>query len=865
MLYSMCVDCRDYDFESIEPFWQKIWRENKLFKVNEGGEKPKYYILDMFPYPSGTGLHMGHPEGYTASDIVARYKKAQGYNVLHPMGWDAFGLPAEQHALSTGVHPAINTKNNIENFKKQLNRLGFAIDWDREINTTDPDYYKWTQWIFLQLLKHGLAYVTEKPVWWCEALGTVLANEEVIDGRSERGNHPVERRQLRQWVLKITASAEKLLETLPDLGWPTSTKKQQTLWIGKSVGAKVDFEVEGSNEKIEVFTTRADTLFGVSYLAIAPEHQLLSSLTKESKRNEVEDYLKKVSSKSDLERTELAKEKSGVFTGSYAINPINGEAVPIWVADYVLVSYGKGAVMAVPAHDERDFDFASKFNLPIKTVIENPKDKTVLPYTQEGITVNSGNYSGLDSKQAQKSIIEHLSSTGKGKLEIQFKLHDWLFSRQRYWGEPFPVLWINEADYNQFKQLEDSPFKEFAPKNPVVYERDGLRKYALPLASKDLPLKLPDVRSYKPSGSCVSPLSNAEEGWLEVYINLKTGEIVSASGEIPDGEFWVQGVRETNTMPQWAGSCWYYLRYMSPNAKEALVSKEAENYWKTPDLYIGGAEHAVLHLLYARFWHRFLFDIGVVSEKEPFKKLFHPGIILGEDGNKMSKSRGNVVNPDDIIDQYGADTLRLYIMFLGPLEAKKPWSLQNIEGIYRFLKKVWKEYVDEEGKISSKLVDQVGQEDSEFESLLHQTIRKVTQDIEELRLNTAISQMMILVNHMQKLDGVSISNAKIFLQLLAPFAPHIAEEIWSRLGEKESIIFAKWPTADETKMVENKFTVVVQVNARLRGELQVDSSISKEELMVLAKEHPKVAAHLSNCKIIKEIYVPKKLINFVVR
>ncbi len=853
-----------YDFTTIEDQWQRFWKENKTFRAIDFDERQKYYILDMFPYPSGSGLHVGHTEAYTASDIICRFKKAKGFNVLHPMGWDAFGLPAEQHAIATNVHPAINTENNIQNFRRQIEEHGLAIDWEREINTTDPKYYHWTQWIFLQLFKHGLAYVDEKPVWWCPQLGTVLANEEVIDGRSERGNHPVERRNLRQWVLKITAYGDKLLAGLADLDWPSATKRQQNLWIGRSEGAEITFKVENSSLELNVFTTRLDTLFGVTYLAVAPEHEYVPSLVLPSHKPIVENYLEKVKSKSDLERTDLAKEKTGVFTGSYALNPVSGERIPIWIADYVLLHYGSGAVMGVPAHDTRDFEFATTFNLPVVSVIEALEGSTKLPYVEEGTLVHSGRYSGLSSAQAKAALVNELVKMGNGQGKIYFKLHDWLFSRQRYWGEPFPIVWVSEADYQRVIDLGKSPFCEFLPSQKVSYKQNGQTWCALPLMSQHLPVELPKVSSYKPIGENASPLLNADKGWIHVALNIRTGELSSAGNPLSGKkDEWIYGMREVNTMPQWAGSCWYYLRYLSPNCKNRLVDADVERYWGTPDFYIGGNEHAVLHLLYARFWHRFLYDIGYLSEKEPFKKLFHQGIVLGADGNKMSKSRGNVVNPEDIIKEYGADTLRLYTMFLGPLEASKPWNPQNIEGVHRFLKKVWREYITVDGKLSEKIKPQADNE--EIETLLNLTIFKVTDDIENLRFNTAISQMMIFVNALQKVEIFSCNTAKAFLQLLAPFAPHISEELWSRLNETRSISESPWPVFDPRKLERETAVIVVQVNGKVRGEVRTNANSPQETVLNLAKELPKVIPFLAQGKIIKEIYVPQKLVNFVVR
>lgn len=916
----MATNNAEYDFNEIEKFWQSKWDNEKTFHAETSAKAPKYYILDMFPYPSGAGLHIGHPEGYTASDILARFKWANGFNVLHPMGWDAFGLPAEQYAVKTGTHPAVTTAANIENFRRQIKSIGFAIDWQREINTTDPSYFKWTQWIFLQLFKMGLAYVDEKPVWWCPQLGTVLANEEVIDGKSEVGKFPVERRKLRQWVLKITAYADKLINGLDALDWPDSTKRLQTNWIGRSEGAEVDFEIADSDakgQKLRVFTTRPDTLYGATYMVVAPEHPLVDKLVSPAQKDAVEAYKKSIASKSDLDRTDLAKDKTGVATGAHAINPVNGKLIPVWVADYVLMSYGTGAIMAVPAHDDRDFDFAKKFDLPIIRVIEKKDadgNDVPLPFTDVGTMVNSGDFSGMDSADVKRKIISMLEDKNLGKKSVNYKLRDWLFSRQRYWGEPFPILWVSKEAYERASQSEVWQGK--LPPQAVSYKNDsGETFYALSLPEKLLPLKLPEVENYKPSGTGESPLANASD-WLNVKINLTTGEIKPASDASASGGDWAQAHRETNTMPQWAGSCWYYLRYCDPENGNALIGEEAEKYWQYPDFYIGGAEHAVLHLLYARFWHKVLYDCGVVKGDEPFKKLFHQGIILGQleytgykkDGQwvnadrasengveavklsegdvekvgssfvlkedksvsvdarsfKMSKSRGNVVNPDDIIKQYGADSLRLYEMFLGPLEDQKPWNTNGIEGVSRFLKKVWREFIDKDGGISAKIEDGAN-DDSALLKALNETIKKVSSDIENLRFNTAISQMMIFVSTFQKTEKISRESAEKFLKLLAPFAPHIAEEIWDRLGNKTSIAKAEWPKPDESKIVDDVLKMGVQVNGKLRGELSISKNASKEETLAAAKQLQNVKAFLEGKSIVKEICVPGKIVNIVVK
>jgi leucyl-tRNA synthetase len=853
------TDCTDYDFLKIEPHWQSIWEQTRPFRAENSSSKPKYYVLDMFPYPSGAGLHIGHPEGYTATDILARYKRAQGFNVLHPIGWDAFGLPAEQHAVKTGTHPASNTQNNITNFRRQIKALGFSYDWEREVDTTDPKYFRWTQWIFLQLFKRGLAYVDERPVWWCPELRTVLANEEVVDGKSEVGGFPVERKNLRQWVLRITAYAEQLIDGLKDVDWPDSTKRMQEAWIGRSEGAEVLFKLENAAlGDLKIFTTRPDTLFGCTYMVLAPEHPLVPSLTTAVQREVVEAYRKATASKSDVDRmSDAAKEKTGVFTGSYAINPVNGARVPIWIADYVLMGYGTGAIMAVPAHDERDFEFAEKYHLPIPRVIAAADGSDKLPYTGDGKLINSPGYDGLSWEDAKKKITADLAAKGIGKGTINYKLRDWLFSRQRYWGEPFPIVWVSADDYARAAKV-----RRDLPAQPVTFIENGAMLYALPLPEVALPLQLPDVQSYLPSGTGESPLANVTE-WLEVWFNAENGASVPASQAKPAGDAWVRGRRETNTMPQWAGSCWYYLRYLDPQNAETFASKEALAYWGVPDLYVGGAEHAVLHLLYARFWHKVLFDLGAVPQAEPFKKLFHQGIILGEDGAKMSKSRGNVVNPDDIIRAYGADTLRLYLMFLGPLEAMKPWNPKGIEGVHRFLRKFWRECIGEDGKLNSRISDSAALT-ADTDKLRHETIKKVTEDLDAMRFNTAISQMMIYLNALQKEAALPRAVLLEFAQMLAPFAPHLGEELWSRLGGNGTAMQAAWPKFDPAKLVADTMTIVFQVNGKHRGDTQVPVASTEADLVRIAQEHPKVAPHLAGKPLKRTIYVKGKLLNLLV-
>ena len=855
----MATKCIDYNFHEIEPHWQSFWEHHGSFRASNNSPQPKFYVLDMFPYPSGAGLHIGHPEGYTATDILARYKRARGFNVLHPIGWDAFGLPAEQHAVKTGTHPASNTQNNIVNFRRQIKALGFSYDWEREVDTTDPKYFRWTQWIFLQLFRRGLAYVDERPVWWCPELRTVLANEEVIDGKSEVGNFPVERRNLRQWVLRITAYAERLLSDLKEVDWPESTKRMQEAWIGRSEGAEILFELENKAlGPLKIFTTRPDTLFGCTYMVLAPEHPLVDALTTLEHRADVEAYRKKAAAKSDLERTDLAKDKSGVFSGAYAINPVNGERVPIWVADYVVMGYGTGAIMAVPAHDERDFEFATQFKLPIVQVIASAAAETKLPHVGDGSLINSGQYNGLPWPDAKRQITADLAGRGVGKATVNFKLRDWLFSRQRYWGEPFPIVWVSADDYAKAKAWRGADL----PSEPVTFAQDGAVHYALPLPAGALPLELPDVQSYLPSGTGESPLAN-ETAWLEIWFNVTTGAAVPASAPIPTGDGWVRGRRETNTMPQWAGSCWYYLRFLDPQNAGALASPEALRYWGAPDLYVGGAEHAVLHLLYARFWHKVLFDLGVVPQSEPFKKLFHQGIILGEDGEKMSKSRGNVVSPDTIIQSHGADTLRLYLMFLGPLEAMKPWNPRGIEGVHRFLQKAWRELIGADGNVNAKVSDTAA-DPADLTKLLHETIKKVGDDIEGLRFNTAISQMMIFVNALQKAPAVNTATARSFLQLLAPFSPHIAEELWSRLGGTGSVMAAAWPAYDAARLTATEVKLVFQVNGKHRGDQLVPVGTTQETALEVARANPKVAPHLEGKTVKRVIFVPGKILNIVV-
>ena len=807
-----------YNHRVIEKKWQKYWDENKTFKTLDDHTKEKFFALDMFPYPSGAGLHVGHPEGYTATDILSRYKRANGYNVLHPMGWDAFGLPAEQYALDTGNDPRDFTKTNIDTFRRQIKELGFSYDWDREVNTTDPNYYKWTQWIFKKLYEKGLAYVDEVPVNWCPALGTVLSNEEVIDGKSERGGHPVERRPMRQWVLKITDYAEKLLADLDILDWPESLKAMQRNWIGKSVGAEIDFKIEGTDKAFTVFTTRADTVFGVSYCVLAPEHKLVEEIVTEGQRAAVEEYLDIVKRKSDLERTDLNKDKTGVFTGAYAINPVNGEKVELWIADYVLASYGTGAVMAVPAHDERDYEFATKFNLPIKAVIED-NGEVVVPFYGDGKHINSDFINGLNNEEAIAKVIEFLEENKVGRSKVTYKLRDWLFSRQRYWGEPIPI----------------------------IHWEDGTMTT---VPDSELPLLLPETDNIKPSGTGESPLANIEE-WLNV-VDPETGK---------------KGKRETNTMPQWAGSCWYYLRYIDPHNDEMFADPEKLKYWLPVDVYIGGAEHAVLHLLYARFWHKVLYDLGLVPTREPFQKLFNQGMILaeGKDGRpeKMSKSKGNVVNPDDIIVSHGADTLRVYEMFMGPLDASIAWSENGLDGSRRFLDRVYRLFVDEEtGKVNDKVQDK---DNEELEVSYNFTVKKVSEDIEILGFNTAISQLMVFVNDCYKAEYIPRKYALGFIQLLAPFAPHLAEEMWEVYGNTESISYVPWPTFDESKLVSDTVEIVVQLMGKVKAKLDVKKDLTPAELEQIVLANEEVKELIEGKQVMKVIVVPGRLVNIVAK
>ena len=800
-----------YDHKQIEQKWQKYWDEQKTFKTTEDPDKKKYYAMDMFPYPSGQGLHVGHPEGYTATDIIARMKRMQGYNVLHPMGWDAFGLPAEQYAINTGHSPREFTKTNVDNFRRQIKSLGLSYDWDREINTTDPSYYKWTQWIFEQLYKKGLAYEAEVPVNWSPDLGTVVANEEVIDGKTERGGFPVIHKPMRQWVLKITAYADRLIDDLDDLDWPEAIKEQQRNWIGRSVGASIRFKVSDQDEQIEVFTTRPDTLFGAACMVLAPEHELVKKLTTPEQKQAVEKYVDEVSHKSDLERTDLAKNKTGVFTGSYVINPANGQKVQIWIADYVLASYGTGAIMVVPAHDQRDYEFAQKFGLPIVPVIEGG-DVTKEAYVGDGKHINSGFLDGLGKQEAIDKMIDWLNEKKIGEKKVNYRLRDWLFSRQRYWGEPIPVIHWEDGETTLVPEDE-------------------------------LPLRLPKATDIKPSGTGESPLANLTD-WVNV---------VDENGR--------KGKRETNTMPQWAGSSWYFLRYVDPTNQEALADYDKLKQWMPVDLYVGGAEHAVLHLLYARFWHKFLYDLGVVPTKEPFHKLVNQGMILGNNHEKMSKSKGNVVNPDDIVEQYGADTLRLYEMFMGPLDASIAWSEDGLNGAYKFIKRVWNLIVDEENELRDRVTTI---NDHQLDKSYNQTVKQVTEDFEKLHFNTAISSLMVFINDAYKQDSLPLEYMEGFVKMMAPITPHIAEELWSKLGHVGTLTYASWPTYEESKLVDDSVQIVVQVNGKVRQRLDIARDTSRDQMQEMALADEKVKEELADKEVKKVIAVPNKLVNIVV-
>ncbi len=814
---------KHYPFAEVEPRWQAYWEEHRTFRAEEPSAKPKFFCLDMYPYPSGAGLHVGHAEGYTATDIVSRYKRMRGFNVMHPTGWDAFGLPAEQYAIKTGVHPAIRTAECIDNFRRQMKRIGLSYDWDREVDTTDPAYYRWTQWIFLKLFERGLAYVAEVPVNWCPELGTVLANEEIVDGKSEIGGHDVVRRPMRQWVLKITAYADRLLEDLKLVDWPASTLEMQKNWIGRSTGADVDFALEGVNGRLRIFTTRPDTLFGATYMVLAPEHPLVATLTRPQQRPAVEAYQEATARKSDLQRAELAKEKSGVFTGSCAINPVNGEQLPIWIADYVLMSYGTGAIMAVPGHDQRDWEFARAFDLPIREVVTGGDvSQAAFVEIDRGTMINSttpdGSFSidGLKPGEAIGKTTGWLERTGKGQGSVHYKLRDWLFSRQRYWGEPFPIVWVDGAPQALPEQL--------------------------------LPVRLPETNDFRPMATGEKPQSPlaALTDWVSIA-DPATGK---------------PALRETNTMPQWAGSCWYYLRFLDPKNETMLVDPAKERYWMPVDLYIGGAEHAVLHLLYARFWHKVLYDIGVVSTLEPFLKLVHQGIILGEDGEKMSKRSENVVNPDDVIDQFGADALRLYEMFMGPLEAMKPWSTSSVEGVTRFLDRLWRLCVDEDGRLSGGLTGDAA--DVATERLVQQTVKKVSEDIESLKFNTAIAQMMVCVNELTRLERRPRRALERLVLVLSPFAPHIAEELWQRLGHAGGLAYEPWPAWDPALVLEDTVTVAIQVNGKLRATLELPRDLGPDRVREAALADERIQKYLEGATVRKVIHVPNKLLSLVV-
>ena len=804
-----------YDHKTIEKKWQKFWKKNETFKADLNKDQKKYYALDMFPYPSGQGLHVGHPEGYTATDVMSRMKRMQGFNVLHPMGWDAFGLPAEQYALKTGHNPKDFTNKNIDHFRDQIQSLGFSYDWDREVNTTDPKFYKWTQWIFEQLYKKGLAYESEIMVNWAPDFmgGTVVANEEVEDGKTKRGGYPVYRKPMRQWVLKITAYADRLIDDLDLVDWPESVKEMQRNWIGRSEGASVFFPVVGDEDtKIEVFTTRADTLFGASYVVLAPEQELVDQLTTPEHKVEVEKYKEEASRRSDLERTDLNKDKTGVFTGSYVINPVNGEKLPIWISDYVLASYGTGAVMAVPSGDQRDYDFATKFNLPIKPIIEGA-DISEGAFDGDGKHINSGFLDGLNVVDAKQKMIDWLEEHDAGHKKVNYRLRDWIFSRQRYWGEPIPV----------------------------IHWDDGTTSL---VPEDELPLELPKTDNIEPSGTGESPLANVED-WVNVY---------DENGR--------HGLRETNTMPQWAGSSWYWLRYTDPHNDEEFASKEALDYWSPVDLYVGGAEHAVLHLLYARFWHKVLYDLGLVPTKEPFMKLVNQGMILGSNHEKMSKSKGNVVNPDDIVDQYGADTLRLYEMFMGPLEESVPWDEKGLHGANKWVQRVWRLLMDD----NNHLRDRVSTfNDGKLTKVYNQTVKKVTEDYERMHFNTAISQLMVFVNEAYKVDDLPVEYMKGFVKMIAPIMPHMAEELWSQFGESDTITYQPWPTYDPKALVEDEVEMIVQVNGKVRAKIKMAKDTDRDEAQQLALANEHVKKFTDGKDIKKVIVVPNKIVNIVAK
>ena len=851
----------NYRPADIESKWQNAWDDQRAFEVPNDLEtlkqKPKVYVLDMFPYPSGAGIHIGHPEGYTATDVYSRMKRMQGFNVLHPMGWDAFGLPAERAAVRENIHPSIITTRNVDNFRGQIKRLGFSYDWSREVSTATPDYYRWTQWIFLKLYEKDLAYMAEVPVWWCPALGTVLANEEVKDGAYVETGDPVERRTMKQWMLKITAYADRLIDDLDDLNWPDHVKEMQRNWIGKSRGAEIHFQIAGGAEddRFTVFTTRPDTLFGATYCVLAPEHELVDRITSDDQKEAVAAYREQARNKSELQRTDLAKEKTGVFTGAFAVHPVTGDDVPIWIADYVLASYGTGAIMAVPGQDQRDWDFAKEFDLPIVRTVQPPEDFEGEAYLGDGPAIHSDFLDGLEIDAAKREMTQWLEENGKGTGRIEYRLRDWLFSRQRYWGEPFPILHVLDDDGERTGEVLTVPYEE-------------------------LPVELPPVDEYKPTADGRPPLARADEDWLVV--------------ELPDGR---KAVRETNTMPQWAGSCWYYLRYMDARNEEMPFDPELEKYWGPVDLYIGGVEHAVLHLLYARFWHKVLYDGDLVHTREPFQRLFNQGMILAssyqdeagryyspddvvekgggyvsKDGKelstrveKMSKSKLNVVNPDDVIAEYGADALRLYELFMGPLEQVKPWSTKDVEGVYRFLQRAWRLVVDEDsGELSPRLTDAPGASEDELWRLLHKTIEKVSADIETLAMNTAISQMMVWVNAATSAETLPRESVSAFVRLLSSFSPHIAEELWQRLGHEGLVSLAPWPEFDPALVVDDTIELVIQVNGKKRASLQCAKDTSREDLHELALANETAQRFLDGKEPKKVIVVPGRLVNIVV-
>ena len=855
-----------YNPQIIEAEWQKYWKDNKTYQIDDNDPRPKFYNLIEFPYPSGAGLHVGHGRPYITFDILSRWRRMTGENVLFPIGWDAFGLPSEQYAIKTGVHPSVVTKNNIDNYRKQAKALGLSFDWSREFSTTDPDYFKWTQWIFLNLYKHGLAYQAESVVWWCEGLKSVLADEEVINGRSERGDFECERKPLRQWMLAITKYADRLYDDLDDVDFIDSVKTQQRNWIGRSKGAEIEFGIENSREKIIVFTTRPDTLYGVTYMVLAPEHPLVSKITTKNQNEEVTKYVKQTSSKSDLNRQEESKVKTGVFTGAHAINPVNNSKIQIWISDYVLMGYGTGAIMAVPAHDERDNEFALKFKLPIIRVVKN-EESDIECTTSEGIMINSGKYNGILSSKAREIIVSDLSKDNIANEITNFKLRDWVFSRQRYWGEPFPIVWVDQKKVIESK----GEVEKWLPERQVIKIVDDIEYLALPITPNWLPLELPDVKDFQPKGLGKGPLSQAEE-WVHVWYELNTSETRSFNEPKPKGDNWVEGLRETDTMPNWAGSSWYFLRYLDSKNSKELASMEKIKTWMPVNWYNGGSEHTTLHLLYSRFWHKFLFDIGVVNTSEPYTKRTSHGLILASDGRKMSKSWGNVVDPIDIVNDYGADTLRLYISFIGPFEQAVAWNVNGVAGCRRFIERLWtlaQEFLETNPKISIdndvSLID--------FKSVIAKANKRISRDLPSLGFNTSVAALMECVNSLYKLREKfpflensadwSITFRQLII-LLTPFVPHLAEELWRDFKFEGNALNQQWQLWDENALIKNNYTIIVQINGKLRGQIIVEKDLTESKILELAKHEDKVIEYLKDKTIIKYIYIKDKLINFVI-